>query len=210
MARNDDRGRECPASAAQRQAPSARSASRGWGPRTGRPAAGGHGPQGNPVQFPDPTPFPHRFPVNSHALPSVEGLVGQDEIDAAIHTMSTSNARRVDFGGCGPPYCQVPGGHDGAHDRRARQHGQRPARGSLPRARRPDRRARGRDRLRTLISHGITSKLSGAISADDRCRSSRSGTSTSMRRWASVSRASAPARSRVRTRPPATTCRPST
>jgi hypothetical protein len=77
--------------------------SRGWGPRTGRPAAGGHGPQGNPVQFPDPTPFPHRFPVNSHALPSVEGLVGQDEIDAAIHTMSTSNARRVDFGGCGPP-----------------------------------------------------------------------------------------------------------
>ena len=32
--------------------------------------------------------------------------MGQDEIDAAIHTMSTSNARRVDFGGCGPPYCK--------------------------------------------------------------------------------------------------------
>jgi hypothetical protein len=27
-----------------------------------------------------PTPFPHRFPLNSHALTSVEGLVGQDGI----------------------------------------------------------------------------------------------------------------------------------
>jgi hypothetical protein len=50
-----------------------------------------------------PTPFPHRFPLNSHALTSVEGLLGQDEIDAAIQTTSTSKARRVDFGGCGPP-----------------------------------------------------------------------------------------------------------
>src|SRR5258708_31510097 len=49
-----------------------------------------------------PTPFPHRFPLNSHALTSVEGLLGQDEIDAAIQTTSTSKARRVDFGGCGP------------------------------------------------------------------------------------------------------------
>ena len=39
-----------------------------------------------------PTPFPHRFPVNSHALTSVEGLLGQDENDAAIQTTSTSKA----------------------------------------------------------------------------------------------------------------------
>ncbi len=50
-----------------------------------------------------PTPFPHRFPLNSHALTSVDGLLGQDEIDAAIQTTSTSKARRVDFGRCGPP-----------------------------------------------------------------------------------------------------------
>jgi len=41
-----------------------------------------------------PTPFPHRFPLNSHALTSVEGLLGQDELDAAIQTTSTSKARR--------------------------------------------------------------------------------------------------------------------
>jgi hypothetical protein len=52
-----------------------------------------------------PTPFPHRFPLNSHALTSVEGLLGQDELDAAIQTTSASKARRVDFGGCGPPIC---------------------------------------------------------------------------------------------------------
>ena len=28
---------------------------------------------------------------------------GQDDIDAAIQTTSTSKVRRVDFGGCGPP-----------------------------------------------------------------------------------------------------------
>jgi hypothetical protein len=49
-----------------------------------------------------PTPFPHRFPLKSHGLTSVEGLLEQDEIDAAIQTTSTSKARRVDFGGCGP------------------------------------------------------------------------------------------------------------
>ena len=50
-----------------------------------------------------PTPFPHRFALNSHALTSVEGLLGQDGIDATIQTTSTSKAGRVDFGGCGPP-----------------------------------------------------------------------------------------------------------
>ena len=76
----------------------------GMGPTDGATAAGGHGPQGNPVQFPDSHSMPtSRFPVNSHALTSVEGLLGQDEIDAAIQTTSTSKARRVDFGGCGPP-----------------------------------------------------------------------------------------------------------
>ena len=72
------------------------------GPTDGATAAGGHGPQGNPVQFPDSHSMPHRFPLNSHALTSVEGLLGQDEIDAAIQRTSTSKARRVDFGGCGP------------------------------------------------------------------------------------------------------------
>ena len=49
-----------------------------------------------------PTLFPHRFPVNSRALTSVEGALGQDDIEAAIQTTSTSKVRRVDFGGCGP------------------------------------------------------------------------------------------------------------
>src|SRR5258708_8921140 len=76
--------------------------SRGWGPRTGRPL-----PEAMVLKEPRsnsqiPTPFPHRFLLNSHALTSVEGLLGQDKIDAAIQTMSTSKARRVDFGGCGP------------------------------------------------------------------------------------------------------------
>jgi len=102
MARNDDRGRECPASAAQRQAPSARSASRGWGPRTGRPLPEAMVLKGIRSNSQIPTSFPLRFPLNSHALTSVEGLLGQDEIDAAIQTTSTSKARRVDFGGCGP------------------------------------------------------------------------------------------------------------
>jgi hypothetical protein len=66
-------------------------------------ASGGHGPQRNPVLFPHshsiPTSFPNKFPridVRGRAL-------GQDEIDAAIQTMSSSKVRRVDFGGCGPP-----------------------------------------------------------------------------------------------------------
>ena len=78
--------------------------SRGWGPRTGRPlpeAIWSLNETRSNSQI--PTPCPHRCPLNSHALTSVEGLVGQDEIDAAIQTTSTSKARRVDFGGCGPP-----------------------------------------------------------------------------------------------------------
>src|ERR1700730_15300601 len=71
--------------------------SRGW------TAAGGHGPQETRSKSQIHTPFPHRFPLNSHALTSVEGLLGQDGIDAAIQTTSTSKAGRVDFGGCGPP-----------------------------------------------------------------------------------------------------------
>ena len=48
-----------------------------------------------------PTLFPQRFPVNSRALPSVEGLWDKMRFDAAIQTTSTSKVRRVDFGGCG-------------------------------------------------------------------------------------------------------------
>ena len=76
--------------------------SRGWGPRTGRPLPEAMVLKETRSNSQIPTPFPHRFPLNSHALTSVEGLVGQDEIDAAIQTTSTSKARRVDFGGCGP------------------------------------------------------------------------------------------------------------
>src|SRR6266851_603738 len=75
------------------------------GPKEGAIASGGHGPQGNPVQFPDshssPTSIPSEFPridVSGRAL-------GQDEIDAAIQTTSTPKVRRVDFGGCGPVIC---------------------------------------------------------------------------------------------------------
>ncbi len=74
----------------------------GMWPTDGATAAGGHGPQGNPAQFPEsrstPTSIPSEFPsidVSGRAL-------GQDEIDAAIQTTSTSKVRRVDFGGCGP------------------------------------------------------------------------------------------------------------
>src|SRR5262250_3125643 len=75
----------------------------GMGPTDGATAAGGHGPQGNPVQFPDshsiPTSIPSEFP-----LIDVSGrAVGREEIDAAIQTTSTSKVRRVDFGDCGPP-----------------------------------------------------------------------------------------------------------
>jgi hypothetical protein len=65
--------------------------------------SGGHGPQGNPAQFPDspciPTSIPNEFPriaVSGRAL-------GQDEIGAAIQTTSTSKVRHLDFGDCGPP-----------------------------------------------------------------------------------------------------------
>jgi hypothetical protein len=74
----------------------------GMGPTDGATAAGGHGPQGNPVQFPDsdsiPTSSPSEFPriyISGRAL-------RQNEIDAAIQTTSTSKVSRVDFGGCGP------------------------------------------------------------------------------------------------------------
>src|SRR5207302_10380123 len=46
-----------------------------------------------------PTSIPSEFPridISGRAL-------GQDEMDAAIQTTSTSKVRRVDFGGCGPP-----------------------------------------------------------------------------------------------------------
>src|SRR5262249_35782916 len=77
----------------------------GDGLNEGAIVSGGHGPQGNPVQFPDShcitTSIPSEFPriaVSGRAL-------GQDEIGAAIQTTSTSKVRRVDFGDCGPLHC---------------------------------------------------------------------------------------------------------
>ena len=76
--------------------------SKEWSPRAGRPLSEAMVLKETRSNSQIPTPFPHRFPLNSHALTSVEGLLGQDEIDAAIQTTSTLKARRVDFGGCGP------------------------------------------------------------------------------------------------------------
>jgi hypothetical protein len=76
--------------------------SRGWGPKDGGDCLRSPWTQGNPVQFPGshsiPTSIPSEFPridVSGRAL-------GQDDIEAAIQTTSTSKVRRVDFGGCGP------------------------------------------------------------------------------------------------------------
>jgi len=84
--------------------------SRGWGPRTGRPLPEAMVLKETRSNSQIPTLLPHRFPLNSHAFTSGEGLLGRDEIDAAIQTMSTSKARRVDFGGCGPSQPNDDGG----------------------------------------------------------------------------------------------------
>jgi hypothetical protein len=51
--------------------------SRGWGPRTGRPLPEAMVLKETRSNSQIPTPFPHRFPLNSHALTSVEGLLGK-------------------------------------------------------------------------------------------------------------------------------------
>jgi hypothetical protein len=51
--------------------------SRGWGPRTGRPLPEAMVRKETRSNSQIPTPFPHRFLLNSHALTSVEGLLGQ-------------------------------------------------------------------------------------------------------------------------------------
>jgi hypothetical protein len=70
---------------------------------TGPKNGGGRGSHGNPFPFPDS----HSIPTSiSNEFPRIDvggGLLGQDEIDAAIQTTSTSKVRRVDFGVCGPP-----------------------------------------------------------------------------------------------------------
>src|SRR6266446_6537897 len=71
----------------------------GMGPTDGATAAGGHGPQGNPVQFPDSHSMPTSIPSEFSRIAFSGRAPGQDEIDLAIQTMSTSKARRVDFGG---------------------------------------------------------------------------------------------------------------
>src|SRR5258706_7358547 len=55
-------------------------------PRTGRPLPEAMVLKETRSNSQIPTPFPRRFPLNSHALTSVEGLLGQEEIDAAIQT----------------------------------------------------------------------------------------------------------------------------
>src|SRR5260370_257201 len=64
------------------------------GPTDGATVTGGHGPQGNLGHFPDSTPFPHPFPLNSHALTSVEGRLGQDGIGAAVRALNPVAAMR--------------------------------------------------------------------------------------------------------------------
>src|ERR1700730_7928211 len=81
--------------------------SRGWGPRTARPLEAMVLKETR-SNSQIPTPCPHRFPLNFHALTSVEGLLGQDEIDAAIQTTSTSKARRVDNEGVADPAAANP------------------------------------------------------------------------------------------------------
>ena len=67
--------------------------SRGWGRRTGRPLPEAMVLKETRSNSQIPTPFPHRFPLNSHALTSVDGLLGHDEIDAAIQTTSALKVR---------------------------------------------------------------------------------------------------------------------
>ena len=76
---------------------------RGDGPKEGAIASGGHEPPGNPVQFPDSHSIPTSIPSEFPRLDVRGRAPGQDEIDTVIQTTSTSNVRRVDFGGCGPP-----------------------------------------------------------------------------------------------------------
>ena len=61
-----------------------------------------HGPQGIPVQFPDP----HSIPTSiSSEFPRIDlsgRALGTDEEDPAIQATSASKVRRVDFGGAGP------------------------------------------------------------------------------------------------------------
>jgi hypothetical protein len=71
-------------------------------PRGAATAAEGHGPQGNPVQFPDSHRIPTSIPSELPRIAVSGRVLGQDEIDAPIQATSTSKVRRVDFGDCGP------------------------------------------------------------------------------------------------------------
>jgi TonB family protein len=63
-----------------------------------------------------PTSIPSELPRIA-----VSGRVlGQDEIDAAIQTTSTSKVRRVDFGDCGPPNNRNLAPHTDDRDHRLR------------------------------------------------------------------------------------------
>ena len=73
------------------------------GPKEGAITSGGHGLQGNPVQVPDSPAIPTSIPSEFPRIAFSGRALGQDAIDAAIQTTSTSKVRRVDFGGCGPP-----------------------------------------------------------------------------------------------------------
>jgi hypothetical protein len=77
------------------------------GPKEGAITSGGHGLQGNPVQVPDSPSIPTSIPSEFPRIAFSGRALGQDEIDAAIQTTSTSKVRRVDFGGCGPPQPSV-------------------------------------------------------------------------------------------------------
>src|SRR5207249_5647553 len=66
------------------------------GPRKVRITSGGHGLRGNPVQVPDSHSIPTSIPSEFPRIAFSGRALGQDEIDAAIQTTSTSKVRRVE------------------------------------------------------------------------------------------------------------------
>ena len=75
---------------------------------TGPKNGGGRGSHGNPFQFPDSHSIPTSIPSEFPRIDFSRRLLGQDEIDAALQTTSSSKMRRVDFGGCGPAHSPIP------------------------------------------------------------------------------------------------------
>ncbi len=71
--------------------------------------------RGTPVQVLDSHSIPTSIPSEFPRIAFSGRAPGQDQIDAAIQTTSTSKVRRVDFGGCEPlqPPKLIPGANGG-------------------------------------------------------------------------------------------------